>query len=426
LAAGKAVLRADCSVMKRKQIAILLILLAVIGGVGLLLQKRNQSQWSRSAAPESGKVVDFPVNDVARVEIRSPKGEVHLAKKNGVWVVVEKADYPADFPRVSSLIRQLWELRPVQQLKVGPSQFGRLELAEPADSANAQTAAASRSPARNASDAGGDAGAAGTVVELKNENEKTLAKIILGKRVMAKENGHETGGRFPGMPMGRYVLASSDGGKVSLVNQRLEFDAPPQSWLRHDFIKIENPESISLTSQRGSKHWVLTRSDTKADWKLADAKQNEEVNKASAGSFSGLLSSLRFTDVLPPDAKPEEHGLDKPDVLTVQTFDRFNYTIKIGKLSSDAYPVAVSVTADPAKERTPAPDEKPEDKAKLDDQFKNRLKQLEEKAASEKEYEKRVYLVPKFTFDPFLKDRADLLAKPTASPAPASTPLKKK
>src|SRR5262249_6598970 len=176
----------------------------------------------------------------------------------------------------------------------------------------------------------------------------------------------------------------------------------------------------------GPKHWSLTRNDAKADWKLADSKQNEEVNKATTVSFPSLLASLRFTDVLPPDAKPEEHGLDKPDVLTVQTFDRFNYTIKIGKPSSGAYHVAVSVAADTAKERRPSAEEKPEDKAKLDAQFKNRLKQVEEKAASEKECEKRIYLVPKSSLDPFLKDRADLLAKPSASPTPSPTPPKKR
>ena len=174
-------------------------------------------------------------------------------------------------------------------------------------------------------------------MELKNENDKTLAKIILGKRVMAKENGQETLGRFPSMPMGRYVLAPGNGENVSLVNQRLKFDALPQSWLKHDFVKIENPESISLTGQTGPKHWTLTRSDAKADWKLTDAK-NEELNKGTGTSFTNLLSSLRFTDVLPPDAKPEEYGLDKPELLTIQTFDRFTYTLKIGKLSSDSRP----------------------------------------------------------------------------------------
>ena len=400
--------------MKRKHIGILLMLLLIAGGAGLILQKRSESQWTESAAPESQKILDFPINDVARVEIRSAKGEVHLAKENGVWVVTEKADYPADFQRVSALIRQLWELRPVQQIKVGPSQLGRLELTEPTRGTNAQPAAASRS----------DAPAAGTVVDLKNENDKKLAEIILGKRVMAKENDQEAFGRFPSMPIGRYVFVPGKGGNVSLVNKRLEFDAQPQSWLKHDFIKIENAESVSLTSQAGPKHWALTRSDAKADWKLADAKQNEELSKATTGSFSALLTSLRFTDILPPDAKPEEYGLDKPEVITIQTLDRFNYTLKIGKLSGDNYPVSVSVTADPVKERPASPDEKPQDKARLDEEFKTRLKQLEEKAAAEKECEKQIYLVPKGSLNPFLKDRAELLAKPSASPMPS--PIRKK
>jgi hypothetical protein len=61
----------------------------------------------------------------------------------------------------------------------------------------------------------------------------------------------------------------------------------------------------------------------------------------------------------------------------------------------------------------------------LDEQFKTRLKQLEEKASSEKEYQQRIYLVSKFNLDPFLKDRADLLAKPSPTPSPLATPRKR-
>jgi len=76
------------------------------------------------------------------------------------------------------------------------------------------------------------------------------------------------------------------------------------------------------------------------------------------------------------------------------------------------------------KERPASPDEKPQDKARLDEEFKTRLKQLEEKAAAEKECEKQIYLVPKGSLNPFLKDRAELLAKPSASPMPS--PIRKK
>ena len=393
--------------MKRKQIVILLVLVAIIGTIGFFLQKRSQSEWAQSNA-SAAKILDFPINDVARVVIRGPNGHVNIVKKNGLWVVEEKADYPANFERASKLIRQLWELHPVQELNVGQSQFSRLELVEPGPPQDPDRVGMAK-----------QGGKTGTVVELTDKDGKTLAKLVAGKQNMRKGEGAQ---QFP-MPMGRYVLAPSrDGGsKVALVSQTIDVDAKPESWLKRDFIKIENPESIAFQGQIVARHWTLTRSDAKADWKLADAKGGEELNKSMASSFASLLASLRFTDVLPPDANPTEHGLDKPEVLTIRTFDRFAYTLKIGKLSGDNYPVAVSVTADPATQRTASPDEKPEDKAKLDEQFKTHLKQLEEKAASEKEFEKRIYLVPKFSVDPFLKDRADLLAKPTVAPTPPPT-----
>ena len=393
--------------MKRKQIVILLMLVAIIGAIGFVLQKRSQSEWTQSSA-SAAKFLDFPINDVARVVIRGANGHVNIAKKNDLWVVEEKADYPANFERASKLIRQLWELHPVQELNVGQSQFPRLELVEPG-------------PPQDRSAVATQGNKPGTVVELKDKDGKTLAKLVAGKQDMRKGEGPR---QFP-MPMGRYVLAPQTG-RVALVSHTIDVDAKQESWLKPDFIKIEDPESIALQDQTVARHWTLTRSDAKADWKLADAKASEELNKPVVSSFASMLAALRFTNVLPPDSNAAEHGLDKAQVLTIRTFDRFAYTLKIGKPSGENYAVAVSVTADPVTERTASPDEKPEDKAKLDQEFKTRLKQLEEKAVSEKEFEKRIYLVPKFNVDILLKDRADLLAKPTGSPTPSATPQRKR
>src|SRR5262249_53135270 len=116
--------------MKRKQIIILLVLVAIIGAIGFFLQKRRQSEWAQSSA-SAERILDFLINDVARVVIHGANGHVNIAKKNDLWVVEEKADYPANFERASKLIRQLWDLHPVQELKVSQSQFSRLELVEP-------------------------------------------------------------------------------------------------------------------------------------------------------------------------------------------------------------------------------------------------------------------------------------------------------
>ncbi|MGZ4987507.1 MAG: hypothetical protein ACXWBP_05665, partial [Limisphaerales bacterium] len=96
--------------------------------------------------------------------------------------------------------------------------------------------------------------------------------------------------------------------------------------------------------------------------------------------------------------------------LVLETFDNFTYTIKLGKVTSENnYYTQVSVTANLPKERTPGKDEKPEDKAKLDKEFADKNKPLQEKLASEQKLDKWTYLMASWTVDPLVRNRADLL-----------------
>ncbi len=131
----------------------------------------------------------------------------------------------------------------------------------------------------------------------------------------------------------------------------------------------------------------MTRdTETGSDWKLADAKPDEKLDSSKTSSFSYALSSPSFNDVLPADAKPEPAGLDKPTVVTLDTFDNFTYTIKVGQKTNDNLPIIVAVTAQIPQERTAGKDEKPADKAKLDKEFKDKQKKLEDKLTQEQSY----------------------------------------
>ncbi|MDQ3624672.1 MAG: DUF4340 domain-containing protein, partial [Verrucomicrobiota bacterium] len=288
--------------MKGKQLLILLLLVAVLGGAGYLLQERNQSSWSESGGGAGVKVVEFPINDVARVVVKSSGAEVNLVRKDEDWTVQERADYPANFEQVSRLLRKLWDLKTVQNVKAGASQLPRLELVEP-----------------------GKGDPSGTLLELKKSDGANLAALLLGKKHLHKSDG-EPMGDMPGFPIGRYVMPVGETGKVSLVAEALEeVDPKPERWLRKDFIKIENPKSITLAGQTETQRWALTRESATADWKLADAKPEEQLDTTKVGTFATLFSSASFKDVLAPDAKPEETGLDKPATVTIETFDNFTY-----------------------------------------------------------------------------------------------------
>jgi len=62
-----------------------------------------------------------------------------------------------------------------------------------------------------------------------------------------------------------------------------------------------------------------------------------------------------------------------------------------------------------------------QDKARLDQEFQTKQKQLADKLAAEQKLPTRPYLIAKPTIDQVLKDRASLLAEKKPSPSPTAS-----
>jgi Domain of unknown function (DUF4340) len=382
--------------MKGKQLAIVLILLVALGGVALFLNQRQSASWSNTATTSNDKILNFQLNDVSKATIKESGAELNLVKIEDTWRVKERVDYPADFGKVSSLLRKLWELRPVQDVKIGPSQLGRLQLTEP-----------------------GQGSGNGTLIDLKGAGDKRLAALLLGKKYL--RNPDQPASEGGGIAVGRYVMGQDGSNRAYLVSDTFdEIQTKPEQWLNRDFVKVENPKSIVVAGTTAGVNWKLTRETAAGPWKLADAKPGEELDNAKAAGVATLFTAASFADVLPPDAPVEDTGLDKPSTVRIETFDNFVYDLQIGKLMGENYPVLVSVNAELPKERTPAADEKPEDKAKLDQEFQTKNKQLTDKLAAEQKLQIWPYLISKATIDQLLKDRASLMAEKKPSPSPTS------
>jgi hypothetical protein len=335
---------------------------------------------------------------VAQIGIKTADKALHLVKKGDAWTVQERADYPANSEQVNELLLKVWDLKSVQEVKVGASQLSRLELIEP------------------------DKGAgSGTLLEFRGKDGKVLASLLLGKKYIKKGDGSM--GDMGGFPAGRYVKPEDKLARVCLVSNAFEEVEPKaERWLQKDFIKIESPKQVDFSGTTGPQHWKVVRDSATADWKLADAKPDEQpVDQGKVSFLGSFFSNGIFTDVLAPDAKPADTGLDKPATVVIETFDHFTYTLKIGKLKDDSYPMTVSVSAEIPAARTPGKDEKPEDKKRLDDEFAATKKRLTEKLATEKKFEGRPYLIAKMTIDQIIKDRSALLTEKKAEPA-AKTP----
>jgi hypothetical protein len=398
--------------MNRNQLLVLLILVIVLGGAGIILHNRQKASWAGNN-PSAGKKLlgDFPINDVAHIEFRQGTNDLNLAKKEGTWRVRERNDYPADFSRIGDLMIKLGDLKIVQSEPVSASQLPKLGLV-PGDTTNSAL-----------------------VADFKDKDDKPVRSLLLGKKHMKKTNRPSPMGEMDdedagGWPDGRYVKVGSDSKEVDLISDALgNVDPKPSEWLNKDFFKVEKVRSIAVNFPPATNSWRLSRETETGEWKLADAKPTEQLDNSKATSAGNSLASPQFTDV--SLAKPEELGLDKPTTVTLDTFDNFTYTLKVGQKTNDNLPLIVSVAADLAKERTPGKDEKPEDKEKLDKEFKEKQKKLEEKLNQEKAYGKWTYLVSNWTLDALLKERSQLLIekkeepkkeeKPTAETKPAET-----
>ena len=386
--------------MNRKQFLTLIVLGLVIGGLGVYFSKKQKSSFTASSFQAGQKVIpDFPINEVAQLRIRKVTNEVNLVRGE-TWSVQERWGYPANFGEVSGFLKKIWDLKPVQDVEVGPSQYGRMELLSPGENQGTNT---------------------GTLVEFKDGKAANLKTILLGKNHMRESQGGPMGGGFP---VGRYVLVPETK-KVWLVDETFSnVEADPAQWLDKEFFKVEKVKSISVTSPNPTNTWSLARETETGEWKMADLKDGENFEASKASSLNYALSSPSFNDVLSPEAKPEETGFNEATVAKIETFEGFNYTVTIGGTNAENVHVKLDVAATIPKERSAGADEKPEDKEKLDKEFKDKNEKLQEKLKNEERLEKWTYLVSKYTIDPLLKPRTDFLAekKETAkeSEAPAN------
>jgi len=223
-----------------------------------------------------------------------------------------------------------------------------------------------------------------------------------------------------GFPDGRYILNLQSGAdNVAVVSDPLtQVEPKPEQWLEKEFFKIEKPRSIEMLSTNGTNSWKITRETETSEWVLANTNKDETLDPAKVSGMSTAFSSPSFSDVA-VNIKAEESGLAKPVEITMETFDGFTYKIDVGnKSGEDNYYFAVKVSGNFPKERTAGKDEKPEDKEKLDREWKEKNSKLEEKLTQEKAYGAWTYLAPRWTVDSVIKDRHQLLIEKKAETQP--------
>ena len=379
--------------MNRKSFLILIGMLLIVGGAGLLLFWQDLGAWRSSHTKTGSRLFEkLPVNDVASVRLYDGAGEVNLGLKDGRWAVKERGDYNASVQEIGDLLVKLPELKVVQTENVGATLLPRLNLVAPGKDVKPESA--------------------GTQLELSDKSGQVIGSMLLGKKVIKIEPSplpikQET-------PVGRYVLFPGNPTVLVLSDALKNADAKPAQWLAKDFFKADRIRSLTVSGEGGP--WKIARDEEYGQWKFAEGAGQLDPSKAVAAV--NALAGLTFSDVA-TDVKAE--SFTQPRTLVAETYDNLTYTIRLAKKpGGDDYYLSVSVTGEPPRARTPEKDEKPADKERIDKQFAETLKKLDERVKREKDLAAWTFVVPAKSLTPVLVGRGELVA----APAPAA-PAKK-
>ena len=270
--------------MNRKQFIFLLVMVLVLGAWGLKQLRNQTSSWGGGGATIGKKLLgDFAVNDVAQIAIKRGTNELALAKKNDLWRVVQRGDYPANFAEISGLLLKLKDLKVVQTETVGASQLPRLELGP--NGANPPT-----------------------TVEFRDAGGKAIKTLSLGKKHM-KSGGQRSpmeDGGDGGFPDGRYVMAGGAPDQVALISDalaNLEPNAGP--WLNKEFFKVEKARAITVTFPQSTNSWQLVRETEGGTLKFAEAKPGDELDPSKARGGKRISDQIPATIGQPAAAARE-------------------------------------------------------------------------------------------------------------------------
>ena len=343
--------------MNARVTAILVLLLAVLGGGALYYQHQERTRRPDNVATLGRTLFkDLKAADIAALRIVAPKDTITVRRKGERWVIAERADFPADLAKVREFVLKVIGLKVGQSEALGEKDRARLNLDDP----------------------GKKGETAGTRVEFLNAEDQPLGAFLVGRKYFKREVENPD----KAIPDGRWVALPAEQGTAFLVGDPLtQASVNTAEWVDRTSFQVEKVKTLQVRYP-GGEGWRIERAADNADWRLDGAKPGEKLDTARANAASYSLQLLEVADVAPKDAP--DTGLDKPTTIDATTLDGASYAIKVGKLAGDNY--YVTFTASGVK-----PEAKGAEQAKL--------------------LSPHVLLIPKSKLEDTLKKRSELLER---------------
>jgi hypothetical protein len=274
--------------MSYKKTIILIIILCILIGIAYLL--------NRPAIKTSEEIVLFPEFDTEKATTISVNGETNkltLSKEEDQWIVIEEDNLPADKEQIKQALQTVSELKRDNIVSKNPSKQGIFQV----------------DPNK------------GFDVEIKGEEDKTLAHFYIGK------NGPDF--------MSTY-FRKADSDEVILYkgfHLRSRFDKPADTWLDKFIIIVQEQDVDRLEFNRTDEPFSLLHDHEEEKWRL-DSPEESDIKENIQKDITQTLFNLRATKVqrFKPEQTLAEFGLDDPFLsINIIMADETSKTLLIGE-----------------------------------------------------------------------------------------------
>lgn len=350
--------------MNARIAAVLVVLLAVLGGGALLVHQQERARQP-AAVDALGQPVlrGLQAADIAAIAIREPGATLTLQRRDAGWVVAERAGFPAELEPVRRLVLGVLGLKVGATEPIADKDRARLRLDGKA-----------------------------TQLEFRDADGKTLATLLVGKKYFKREPENPESAAADG----RFVMRPDTPGTVFIVADPLALaTAQSAAWVAKAGFGAEKVRGMEVDLAGGGK-WRVERPSVEGDWKLTPLYAGEKLDVLRANAATYSLNRVEIADVAAPGVRAELTGLDRPTTVVASTFDGLTYTLKLGKLRGDDYYATLWVSGEPKPAGADADE---------------RAKSIAARLPAERALAGHILLIARSKFEDVLKKRAELLEK---------------
>jgi hypothetical protein len=367
--------------MKSKTFVILLVICAVLGAVAYFTVVQRGSQDNQGKMGEK-LLPDFPVNEVAKITIKSPEASLTLNKGETVWEVEDKFNYPADFSKLADFVKQLRDTKIGRQFRADEEKISRLGLNPPdkADLPEEQK---------------------GSRITLSDKENKPLADVILGK---SREGG------------GHYVMLAGSS-EIAMVDQNFQFiDKKPDEWLDKELMKVpaaDVEKIVCLDPKTDTPLYTLKRPEKGKEPEFVNPPEGKKIKKAKINSLFGALASFRIDSVGDPSTEAAGAIPEEGPVFVYHLFDGTVYKVYPGNALKDDeekyyFKTAVSFSAPEKKteetEEATAEETEKEAQPEPEEAEKSESELAAEATSLNEKFSPWTYIISKWRKDNFVAD----------------------